>query len=163
MFLKRIADWLFPDKRSQREKDQERNFIQAVNSLETLSTTERGGMSIDAEELRDVIMASYYKRGRQDEAPNKVGNAASGHTDTIQHTSWRRLANGSSVQYICLQSITTGEYAVACASLVSGDSENLSICLDKETSKQVAAALKSTDLQWHKSIQDAMDAWDRDL
>jgi len=162
MFLKRIADWLFPDKRSQREKDQEDNFIQAVNRLETLSTTERGGMSIDAEELRDVIMASYYKRRRQNEAPNKVADAISKHTDTIQHVSWRRLANGSSVQYTCLQSITTGEYVVACASFFS-DGENLPPRLDIDVSKQVAATLKSANLEWHKSMKDSMDAWDRDL
>ncbi|MBK4992368.1 hypothetical protein IAE39_000542 [Pseudomonas sp. S37] len=162
MFLKRIAEWLFPDKRSQREKDQEDNFIQAVNSLETLSTTERGGMSIDAEELRDIIMASYCKRGCQDEAPHKAANTLSKHTETIQQISWRRLANGSSVQYICLQSITTGDYAVACASLFS-DRENLPSRLDIDVNKQVAATLTSANLQWHKSIKDAMDAWDRDL
>ncbi|KAF1312503.1 hypothetical protein BLX42_03110 [Pseudomonas sp. SG-MS2] len=162
MFLKRIADWLLPVKRSQREKEQERDFIQAVNRLETLSTTERGGMSIDAEELRDAIMASYYKRRRQDEAPNKVANATSKHTDTIQYISWRRLENGSSVQYTCLQSITTGEYAVACESLFSGG-ESLPTRPDIDASKQVAASLTSANLQWHKSIKDAMDAWDRDL
>jgi len=77
MFSKQIADRLFPDKRLQREKNQERDFIQARYSLETLSTTKRGGMSIDAEELRKVIMASYHKHGRQDEIPNKLANTLS--------------------------------------------------------------------------------------
>ena len=163
MFLKRIVGWFFPDKRTQREKDEERDFIQAVNSLKTLSTTERGGMSIDSEEIRDIIIASHYKLGRRDKAPNKAMNTLSDQADTTQHISWRRLTNGSSVQYVCLQSISTGEYAVACANLFRGDSESLPTWLIADTSKQVAAALKAYKLQWHKNIKDAMDAWDREL
>lgn len=163
MFLRRITDWLFPDKRTQREKDQEREFIQAVNSLKTLSTTERGGMSIDPEEVREIIAASRHDLRHQDKALNEAANTPCEHADAIQHISWRRLANGSSVQYVCLQSITTRGYAVACAKLFSDDSESLPPWLNTDISKQVAAALKASELQWHETIQDAMDAWDRDL
>ncbi|MEW5669035.1 hypothetical protein AB1288_22270 [Pseudomonas putida] len=163
MFLRRITDWLFPDKRTQREKDQEREFIQAVNSLKTLSTTERGGMSIDPEEVREIIAASRHDLRHQDKALSESANTPCEHEDAIQHISWRRLASGSSVQYVCLQSITTGGYAVVCANLFSDDSESLPPWLNADISKQVAAALKASEFQWHKTIKDAMDAWDHDL
>lgn len=163
MFLRRITDWLFPDKRTQREKDQERKFIQAVNSLKTLSTTERGGMSIDPEEVREIIAASRHELRHQDKALNEAAKTPYEHADAIQHISWRRLANGSSVQYVCLQSITTGRYAVACTNLFSGDSESLPPWLNADISKQVSAALKVSELQWYETIKDAMDAWDHDL
>lgn len=163
MFLRRITDWLFPDKRTQREKDQEREFIQAVNSLKTLSTTERGGMSIDPEEVREIIAASRHDFRHQNKPLNEAANTPCEHADAIQHISWRRLANCSSVQYVCLQSITTGGYAVACANLFSGDSESVPPWLNADINKQVAAALKVSELQWHETIKDAMDAWDHDL
>lgn len=56
--FQRLAAWLFPDRRPDWEKARERDFIAAVNGLKTLSTTERGGMSIDPEELREQIVAS---------------------------------------------------------------------------------------------------------
>lgn len=163
MFLRRITDWLFFDKRTQREKDQEREFIKAVNSLKTLSTTERGGMSIDPEEVREIIVASRHDLRHQDKTLHEAANTPCEHADAIQHISWRRLASGSSVQYICLQSITTGGYAVVCANLFSGDSESLPPWQNADIGKQVAAALKVSELQWHKTIKDAMDAWDHDL
>ncbi len=52
--------WCFinHDRRPDWEKARERKFILAGNSLKTLSVTDRGGMSIDPEELRDQIVAS---------------------------------------------------------------------------------------------------------
>ncbi|ENY77770.1 hypothetical protein C206_10560 [Pseudomonas putida TRO1] len=163
MFHLRIIDWLFPDKRTQREQDQEREFIKAVNSLKTLSTTERGGMSIDPEEVREIIVASRHDLRHLNKALNEAANTPCEHADAIQHISWRRLASGLSVQYVCLQSITTGGYAVVCANLFSGDSESLPPWLNAGISMQVAAALKASELKWHETIKDAMDAWDHDL
>lgn len=57
-FLRKLLLLLFRDKRTAREKAQEQDFILAVNSLKTLKMTDRGGMSIDPEELRDQIIAS---------------------------------------------------------------------------------------------------------
>ncbi|QDR68460.1 hypothetical protein FPB55_12805 [Pseudomonas sp. BJP69] len=48
----------FPDRRSEAEITRERQFIEAVNSLKTLRTTDRGGMSIDLEEIRDQVLES---------------------------------------------------------------------------------------------------------
>lgn len=182
MFLKLIAGWLFPDKRSQREKDQERKFIEAVNSLKTLSVNEHGGMSIDPEEVRDIVIASRenYRHlvrssHREKSTPTEIKKYkisalqqrdSHNHSDSydfIQQLTWRRLPSGSSVQYACLQSLTTGKYAVACAHLFSGDFENLPPWLSVDVGKYVASVLKVSNLQWHGSIKDAMDAWDRDL
>lgn len=55
-FLLRFWDFCFPDRRSEAEIARERQFIEAVNSLKTLRTTDRGGMSIDPEEIRDQIL-----------------------------------------------------------------------------------------------------------
>ncbi|WP_080637241.1 hypothetical protein [Pseudomonas putida] len=55
-FLFRLLDFLFPDRRPEAEIQRERQFIEAVNSLKTLKVTERGGMSIDPEEIRDLVI-----------------------------------------------------------------------------------------------------------
>ncbi|WP_196996680.1 hypothetical protein [Pseudomonas fulva] len=56
--LDQIWDWAFPDKRSEAEKEQERQFIQAVNQLKTLKVTSHGRMSIDPEEIRSQVLQS---------------------------------------------------------------------------------------------------------
>jgi len=56
--LKRLVDRLFPDRRPEWEKQREREFIQAVNSLKTLRVTKEGAMSIDPEEIREQVIAS---------------------------------------------------------------------------------------------------------
>lgn len=70
-----------PDRRPEREKAREREFILAANSLKTLKVTPEGGMSIDPEELRDQIIASreqlkhlVHKPG----APSRASKAAGG-------------------------------------------------------------------------------------
>lgn len=57
-FLEQIWEWAFPDKRSEAEKEKEREFIQAVNQLKTLRVTSHGRMSIDPEEIRDQVLQS---------------------------------------------------------------------------------------------------------
>lgn len=49
---------LFRDMRPESEIRREKAFIQAANKLKTLRVTDRGGMSIDPEELRDQIIAA---------------------------------------------------------------------------------------------------------
>ncbi|WP_235200018.1 hypothetical protein [Pseudomonas monteilii] len=56
--LDRLWSWAFPDKRPEREKQQERDFIHAVNQLKTLRVTPSGSMSIDPEEIRDQVLKS---------------------------------------------------------------------------------------------------------
>jgi len=46
--LDRLWDCAFPDTRSEREKEEEQQFIRAVNQLKTLRVTPSGSMSIVA-------------------------------------------------------------------------------------------------------------------
>lgn len=51
--------WRFwKDQRPAWVQAEEREFIDAVNSLQTLQTNPRGGMRIDPEELREQILES---------------------------------------------------------------------------------------------------------
>lgn len=56
--LSKLWTLFFPDRRSEADITRERKFIEAVNSLKTLRTTDRGGMSIDLEEIRDQVLES---------------------------------------------------------------------------------------------------------
>jgi hypothetical protein len=56
--LNSIRNLISPDRRPEWEKARERQFIVAANSLKTLSVTDRGGMAIDPEEIREQIVAS---------------------------------------------------------------------------------------------------------
>lgn len=57
-WLNALLERLFRDKRPEFEIRREREFINAANQLTTLRVTERGGMSIDPEEIRDQIIAA---------------------------------------------------------------------------------------------------------
>lgn len=46
------------DRRPEWEKQREREFIEAVNSLKTLRVTPEGGMAIDPEEIREQVIES---------------------------------------------------------------------------------------------------------
>jgi len=56
--LSRIWNTISPDRRPEWEKQREREFIDAVNSLKTLRVTPEGGMSIDPEEIREQVLES---------------------------------------------------------------------------------------------------------
>ncbi|HGB7535653.1 TPA: hypothetical protein ACIXX8_006552, partial [Pseudomonas aeruginosa] len=58
IILDRLVARLFPDRRSEWEKQREREFIEAVNSLKTLRVTPEGGMAIDPEEIREQVIES---------------------------------------------------------------------------------------------------------
>ncbi|MEI0828742.1 hypothetical protein [Pseudomonas aeruginosa] len=58
IILDRLVARLFPDRRSEWEKQREREFIEAMNSLKTLRVTPEGGMAIDPEEIREQVIES---------------------------------------------------------------------------------------------------------
>lgn len=171
-----------PDRRPDWEKAREREFILAANSLKTLSVTDRGGMSIDPEELRDQIIASreqlkhlVHKTGAprrpfeaatdflvEQEASPSVETPVSA-MECIEMVAWRRLQTGASVRYVCLQSTSTGCYAVATASVISAGHKSLPAWVDGKTNRQIANALQLGDLQWYATLSEAMDAWDAEL
>jgi len=57
-FLSRCIHFFCQDKRPASEQARERAFISAVNGLETLRVTPEGGMSIEADEIREQVIAS---------------------------------------------------------------------------------------------------------
>lgn len=57
-WLRGMWVWLFRDIRPESEIRREKEFIQAANKFKTLRVTDRGGMSIDPEEIRDQIIAA---------------------------------------------------------------------------------------------------------
>lgn len=173
-----LASWLFPDKRSDREKAREREFIQAANSLKTLKVTPEGGISIDPEELRDQIVAAREQlkhlvhkplptNGPLSPMPGQEGNpvveALEGALDCLEVVAWRRLASGAALRYTCFQRVDTGVFVVATARLFSGDADSPSCWIDSDTHRQVACALQSGGLHWYANVGQAMDAWDAEL
>ena len=180
--FQRLAAWLFPDRRPEREKAREREFIRAANSLKTLSVTDRGGMSIDPEELRDQIIAAreqlkhlVLRPGGPSSSCNMAGDiqvkqeasptieAPVSVMDCIEVVAWRRLQTGAAVRYVCLQSTNTGRYSVATASLFVVAIESLPTWVDVNTNRQIANALQLGELQWYSTLSEAMDAWDAEL
>lgn len=180
--LHRLISWLFPDRRPDWEQKREREFILAANKLKTLSVTDRGGMSIDPEEIREQIIASREQLKHLVRNPGAPSNPLKGATDTqvdqeanllktapvaaldcIEVVGWRRLPSGGAVRYLCVQSTVIGSYAVATASLFSGGTESLPPWVDGNTNRQVATALVSRELCWFGSVSEAMNAWDEAL
>lgn len=180
--LQRLAAWLFPERRPEREIARELEFIRAANSLKTLSVTDRGGMSIDPEELRDQIVASreqlkhlVHKPGAPSRSLTPAGDVQVEQEaspavmtlvnalDFIEVVAWRWLQTGAAVRYVCLQSTSTGRSAVATASLFTEAIESLPTCVDGNTNRQVANALQSGGLHWYATLSEAMDACDAEL
>ncbi|RVD77953.1 hypothetical protein A9HBioS_2420 [Pseudomonas koreensis] len=182
MVFNRLTAWLFQDKRPDFEKKREREFILAANSLKTLSVNDRGGMSIDPEELREHITASREQLRhlvQRPESPSRSVRAAGeaqvepfvsstveapvSAIDCIEVVAWRRLQSGATVRYMCLQSTSTGRFAIATASLFTEAIESLPTWVDSNTNRQIANALQLGDLQWYATVSKAMDGWDAEL
>ena len=180
--LYRLTSRLCPDRRPEWERTREREFILAANSLKTLSVTDRGGMSIDPEELRDQIVASREQLKHlvhRSEASNRSFRAAEdaqlepsvsptveapvSAMDCIEVVAWRRLLSGAVVRYVCLQSTSTGRFAVATANLFSDGSHSLPSWIEANTARQVADAIQNDHLRWLATVSEAMDAWDAEL
>lgn len=180
--LTSLWNLISPDHRPDWEKARDRDFIAAVNKLKTLSVTDRGGMSIDPEELRDQIAASreqlkhlVHKPGApsqpfkampdlqvEQEANSNIGFPGDA-LDCIEVVAWRRLPSGGAVRYVCLQSASTSRYTVATASLFSGGTENLPPWMEANTDRHVASAIQGGELRWLATVSEAIDAWDAAL
>ncbi|MNJ73187.1 hypothetical protein D3C77_699480 [compost metagenome] len=83
--------------------------------------------------------------------------------DCIEVVTWRRLQTGDAVRYACLQSTSTGCYAVATASLFLGGQGGLPFLLDANINRKITSALLLAELRWFKTVSEAMDAWDAEL
>ncbi len=180
--LTSLWNLISPDQRPNWEKVRDRDFIAAVNKLETLSVTDRGGMAINPEEIREQVITSREQLKHLVHMPGAPRRRLKAVTDIqvaqevsasleapvdaldcIEVVAWRRLSSGAVVRYVCLQSTSEGRYAVATASLFSGDTDSLPPWVDANTNRQVASALRGSELQWFSSVSEAMDAWDYNL
>ncbi|WP_262136544.1 hypothetical protein [Pseudomonas sp. Marseille-Q5117] len=180
--LARLWNLINPDRRPEWEKAREREFIRAANSFKTLRVTQEGGIFIDPEELREQIVASreqlkhlVHKPGAssglcQAVAAVEVGQEADTSAeatvelqDGIEVVAWRRLSSGAAVRYVCLQSTSTGRFAVATASLFTEAIESLPTWVEANTARHVAIAIQNDHLRWLATVSEAMDAWDADL
>lgn len=56
--FQKLWSLIYSDRRPEWEKQREREFIEAVNSLKTLRVTPEGGMAIDPEEIREQVIES---------------------------------------------------------------------------------------------------------
>ena len=149
--VRTLWDLISKDHRPQREIERERAFIQAANSLKTLRVTPEGAMFQASESHRADEGAGFAV-----EAPVEP-------MDCIEVVAWRRLSSGAALRYVCLQSTSTGRFAVATASLFTEAIESLPTWVDGNTNRQIANALQLGDLQWYATMSEAMDAWDAEL
>lgn len=83
--------------------------------------------------------------------------------DFIEVVAWRRLLTGAAVRYVCLQSTSTGRFAVATASLFSDGTQSIPTWIEANTAKHVANAIQNDHLRWLATVSEAMDAWDANL
>lgn len=173
----RFYGWVFKDKRSARERKQEREFIDAANKLKTLKVTDRGGMSIDPEEIRDQIIESRealkhlvapsHRRplGAQQKprSETKVVNE-SGAGGYVQVITWRRLPSKAAIRYVCLQSMDENKFAIAATDYFSGE-DDLShpLPLDHRIVQRFMTLERVEPLVWFDSLRAAMDAEDASI
>jgi hypothetical protein len=175
--------WLFEDKRSAWEQKQDRLAIDAFNKLRNYSVSDRGGLSMDPEELRERVMTGReeLKHLVNPPPPNRTTHArqfttapltahqggstlsASRVHDFVEVVIWRRLASGASVRYVCLESLTTKQYAVATADLFSEPLDNLFEGLAAKVNHRVASVITSGEFDWFDTPREAMDAYDANL
>ena len=60
MWFGRLIGRVCRDNRSGQEQARDRAFISSLNSLKSLSVTPDGGMSIDPDEIRELVIASRH-------------------------------------------------------------------------------------------------------
>lgn len=160
----------------------EREFIEAINKLKNFHVTDRGGFSIDPEELREQVIASRQaysslvagsSRHQQQathsqhapaalETPESEVGQAYGY-DYQEIVTWRRLTSGASVRYVCLQDLTTKRYTVAVADYFSNPADDEAASLDSVVTQRVAKALDTAEFAWFDTCGEAMDGFDKSI
>lgn len=174
--------WLFEDKRSAWEQKQDRLAIEAFNKLKNYSVSDRGGLSMDPEELREQVVTGRKElKYLVQPLPNRTTHAHQSTTapltahqrhpaqcssrvdDFVEVVTWRRLASGVSARYVCLESLTTKQYAVATADLFSEPLDHLFESLAAKVNHRVANVIRSGEFEWFDTPREAMDAFDKSI
>ncbi|WP_146114715.1 hypothetical protein [Pseudomonas frederiksbergensis] len=174
--------WLFKDKRSAWEQKKDRLAIDAFNKLKNYSVSDRGGLSMDPEELREQVVTDRKElKHLVQPSPNRATHAhqsttapltaRQGHAaqctsrvdDFVEVVTWRRLNSSASARYVCLESLTTKQYAVATADLFSEPLDSLLGSLAAKVNQRVASVITAGELKWFDTASEAMDAYDASL
>ena len=174
--------WLFEDKRSAWEQKQDRLAIDGFNKLKNYSVSDRGGLSMDPEELRELVITRRKElKPLVQPSPNCTAQAhhatttpltahqgsrspgASEMNDFIEVVTWRRLVCGASVRYVCLQDLTTNRHAVAVADYFSSPAKDEPVSFDTGATQRVAKAIGAAEFAWFDTRGDAMDAFDNSI
>lgn len=169
-WLLALFDWLYGDRRPEHVRKSEQDFIRAVNQLKTLSATDRGGMSIDPEELRGQILESreslrhlvdpsHRRENSQERRGVAIHEELCSQFDFFQVVTWRRAGDGSAIRYICLQDLKSHRWTVAAVDHFVND-ETVSPAQDYcRVADLFKAAVNAEALLWHKSLKEAMNAY----
>lgn len=178
----KIIEWLWKDKRSAWEQKQDRLAIDAFNKLKNYSVSDRGGLSMDPEELREQVVTGRKElKHLVQSSPNRTtqthqsttaalpplqsepATSASRVHDFIEVVTWRSLKSGASVRYICLQDLTTNRHAVAVADYFSSSAKDEPVSFDTGATQRVARAIGAAEFAWFDTLREAMDAFDRSV
>lgn len=161
--LTSLWKWLFRDKRSAWEIKQEREFIEAVNGLRNYTVTDRGGVSMDPEEIRDYVIARRQElshlvdpKYREKPALDTSGLATG---TCIEVIAWRRLSKQATIRYVCLQALDARGFCVASARYFSAE---VLAAPQHDEERRIAQRLMGVGselpLEWHPTLAAALEA-----
>ncbi|WP_145255510.1 hypothetical protein [Pseudomonas sp. DE0157] len=151
--LDKILNFLWPDKRSDWEKKQERSFIDAVNKLENYYVTDRGGLSMDPEEAREAILRFAQ---RQDALPDATSETTPKGL-LSERNAWTRLDEESAMRYTLLAS-ENGLFSVVSAERFSTTTSFDESQAGRPALESIGKAVTSMELKWHASLKSAVQA-----
>ncbi|WP_409262954.1 hypothetical protein [Pseudomonas putida] len=164
--IDRVYSWLFPDKRSEWERKKERAFIEAVNKLENYYVTDRGGLSMDPGAVIDYVVARRQELSHlvdpkhRDEPGTNTSSLKAG--SFLEVVSWRRLSDQAAMRYVCLQALDGRGYSVASARYISAaDSVSREQDEERRVARRLMGVASELPLEWHPSLEAAIDAHDR--
>lgn len=164
--LDKMLDFLWPDKRSAWEKKRERLFIDAVNKLQNYYVTDRGGLSMDPEEVRDYVIARRQELSHlvdpehRDEPVGVISGYRPG--TCVEMVTWRCLSDQAAMRYVCLQALDGRGYSVASVRYISAaDSVSREQDEERRVARRLMGVASEPPLEWHPSLEAAIDAHDR--
>lgn len=163
--LTSLWKWLFRDKRSAWEIKQEREFIEAVNGLKNYTVTDRGGVSMDPEEIRDYVIARRKELSQLvDPKHRETPSHDTGHVSgaCVEVISWRRLSDQAAIRYVCLQALDGRGFCVASARYFSAeDTVHAPDDVEWQVAQKVMGTSGELPLEWHPTLAAALEAHDR--
>lgn len=161
--LSRLWRRLFRDQRPQWEVKREREFIEAVNGLKNYTVTDRGGVSMDPEEIRDYVIArrqelSYLVAPKHREKPS-LGTSGLATAAYVEVISWRRLSEQAAIRYVCLQALDGRGYCVASTRYFSSeDSATEQHDEEPRIAQRLIGVVSELPLEWHPTLAAALEA-----